>query len=422
MFDQFGPNANQFLQVLLTIGLTLMLGIEREEKRAADHGYIIGGVRTFPLIGLLGYAIGLLSPVSPTPIVIGFAALAAFGVVSYRHKLKTADKGATTEMSALIAYMVGALVARQYLWVAVSVAVASVMLLQAKVPLRHFAVELPAEEVRTFVKFLLLAGVILPVLPNQSFTPFHLNPFKTWLIVVAVSGISYASYILQQLVHSRQSVLLAALLGGAYSSTVTTVALAKQSKEHPDVPLYAGATLLASGVMYVRLMILLAIFNAHLGAVLAPRLLMLALAGGAVGYVLASTRGRPLGAPAPSTPADVHRNPLDLTTALIFAGLFLGISVVTELAASHLGNTGVYTLAGIMGLTDIDPFILGLTQSAGQTTPVVVAAAAVIIAAASNNVLKGLYAVVFGDRRTGLASLAALVGLALVSLAALVRL
>jgi uncharacterized membrane protein (DUF4010 family) len=395
--------ASQLLQIALTVGLAFLLGITREEKAVADGTRLVGGVRTFPLVALIGYTLSALFPDSPVALSAGLIAIAAFLVASYVHKLREDQHGATTEISMLVAYMVGALVARQMLQLAAAVAIIAVLLLQLKAELESLAVRLPRQEVTTFGKFLLLAAVVLPVLPNQAYTQFHINPFHVWLVVVAVSGISYAGYLLQRLVKSRQSVLLTAVLGGAYSSTVTTVVLAKQSRGHENTRLYAGAILMASGAMYVRLAILLWIFNSALGWALGPRMLGLWAATTLVGYLTAALSTRS-SAPAAAT-ENGSRNPLEVTTALIFAGLFVGIAAVTQLVARTLGAAAVYALAAVMGTVDIDPFILGLTQSAGAATPLHMACVAILIATASNNLMKGVYAFIFGDRRTGLLAL-----------------
>ena len=254
---------------------------------------------------------------------------------------------------------------------------------------------IPAQEILTFTKFLLLAGVILPILPNEQFGKFHINPFKTWLVVVAVSAISYGSYVLQKLTKQRGGVVLAALLGGAYSSTVTTVVMARRSAQEQHPNLFAGCILIASGVMYLRLAALLAIFNRQLMSLL----LFLFRAGrSAVGVGWLWTRRAD--ADAGAVPREFEpKNPLDLLTAFLFAVLFLAMLIATQLAVTYLGKAGVNTLAAIMGVTDVDPFIMGMTQAAGTLTPVKVAAAAVLIAAASNNVVKGIYAYSFGDKR-----------------------
>src|SRR5208282_6485040 len=129
-----------------------------------------------------------------------------------------------------------------------------------KTALESFSKRVPSDEILTFTKFLLLAAVVLPIVPNRTYGTFGFNPFKAWLVVVAVSAISYGSYLLQVWTKGRGGVLVAALLGGAYSSTLTTVVLAKRAREQSCPHLYSGATLVASGVMYMRLLALLGIF------------------------------------------------------------------------------------------------------------------------------------------------------------------
>ena len=290
---------------------------------------------------------------------------------------------------------------------------ASLILLDLKTALEKLAASIAPHEILTFAKFLLLSGVILPVLPNQQFGPFHINPFKTWLVVVAISAISYGSYVLQKLTKGQGGIVLAALLGGAYSSTVTTVVLAKRAARERHPHLFSGSILIASGVLYLRLAILLALFNRQLLLLLwAPFLVLAALAAGG-GWLW--TRRNDNGAQTIERESE-PKNPLELTTALLFALLFLVMLVATQLAVTYLGQAGVNTLAVIMGVTDVDPFIMGLTQAAGALTPVNVAAGAILIAAASNNVVKGIYARSMADRKTGRQSLAFLVGLAIAGL------
>jgi len=148
-------------------------------------------------------------------------------------------------MSGLTTFLVGALVCYGHLWIATALSVASLLLLDLKAALEKLAVRIAPDEILTFAKFMLLTGVILPVLPNQEFSQFHINPSKTWLVVVAVSTISYGSYVVQKVTKQRGGVVLAALLGGAYSSTVTTVVIARRAARERHAHLFAGGILIA---------------------------------------------------------------------------------------------------------------------------------------------------------------------------------
>jgi uncharacterized membrane protein (DUF4010 family) len=212
-------------------------------------------------------------------------------------------------------------------------------------------------------------------------------------------------------------VMLAALLGGAYSSTVTTVALSRRAAREQRPHLFAGATLVASGVMYLRLTLLVSLFNTSLAMMLALPFALLGVAAIGGGWLWSRL-------PDASSEAIKRefepRNPLDLRVACLFALLFLVMLVATHLAVVYLGKAGVYTLGVIMGVTDVDPFIMGMTQSAGTLTGLSVAASGIVIAAASNNVAKGIYAYVLCDGRTAIQSMGLLIALAVLGLTPLV--
>lgn len=405
---------SEAVKIVLVLFLSFLIGLEREEHKASAKYYGFGGVRTFPLIGLIGYSVALLSGTQLVPLTLGFLVVGSFLLLSYWHKLSTSEvAGVTSEMSGLATFLVGALIFYGHFWIATALSVASLLLLELKGGLEKLATRIPPEEIFTFAKFLLLTGVILPILPRQEFSQFHINPFKTWLVVVAVSAISYGSYVVQRLTKEHGGVVLIAFLGGAYSSTLTTVVMARRAAREHRPHLFSGGILIASGVMYLRLIALIAIFNLSLVAVLAPAFLVLAAAAITTGW-LWSRRAEPDG-------SEIKRefepkNPLELTTAFFFAALFLVVLVATQLAVTHLGKAGVNTLAAIMGVADVDPFIMGMTQAAGTLTALKVAAAAVLIAAASNNLIKGIYAYRLADRKTGIQALGFLAGLALLGL------
>jgi len=409
-----GNNLIQFVpkdaaQIVLVLFLSFLIGLEREEQKVTSEQYRFGGVRTFPLLGLLGYALSLLSAGNLVLPAAGFAVVGAFLWQSYRHKLEgVALAGMTTELSGLVTYVVGALVWSEKYWVAVTLTVLGVALLELKTALESLAKRMPGDDILTFAKFLLLTAVILPIVPNRTFGTFGFNPFRTWLVVVAVSAISYGSYLLQLWAEGRGGVLLAALLGGAYSSTLTTLVLAKRAREQSRPHLYAGSILTASGVMYLRLLALLLIFNRQLLERLWEPFLLLAAVALLGGWLwmhlldhgaISEERLRP-------------KNPLELGAAFLFAALFVGMLFITRLALLYLGRPGLFALAAIMGVSDVDPFILSLANSTASLTPVTLAGDAIIIAASSNNLIKGIYAYGFADRRTGLQGFALLTVLA----------
>jgi uncharacterized membrane protein (DUF4010 family) len=337
-------------------------------------------------------------------VAVGFLGVAAFLLVSYKYKLeRTGTPGVTTEVSGLVIYIVGALVSRGEFWIATTIAIIALLLLELKGMLENLSRRAPADEILSFTKFLLLTAVILPVVPDRTLGPFAFNPFKAWLIVVAASAISYGSYILQKFAR-HGGLLLSAILGGAYSSTVVTVVLAKRARDENAPGAYAGAILIASSTMYLRILILVALFNR---ALLRELTLPFALLGGAslLGGWLWSRM------PAAGTASEKElqtKNPLALSTAFLFALLFTVLLIATHYAIQYFGSGGMYGLASLSGLVDVTPFILGLTQSAGGQISQGLAAAGILVAASSNNFVKGIYAYGFAGRQAGVQSLALL--------------
>jgi len=397
------------VKILLTLFLCFLIGLEREERRVSGQQYRFGGVRTFPLIGLIGYAMGLLSGEQLLPLTVGFAVIGAFLWLSYQHKLESYNEaGVTTEMSGLVTYVIGALVSRDQLWISTTLAVLSILLLELKEFLESLSTKIPATEILTFTKFLLLTFVILPIVPDRDYGPFGVNPFKAWLIVVAISGVSYGSYLLEKAAKGKGGVRLAALLGGAYSSTFTTFVMARHAREAKAPHCYSGAILLASGVMYFRFLALIAFFNAELVRRLLLPFLILGAIGVAGGWAWSSL---PEGGEKGTDAAYITKNPLELASAFSLAVLFVAMLVAMNFALVHLGRGGIYGLAVLSGLAPVDPFIMGLTQTAGKLTSLDLAAAGVVVAAASNNFAKALIAEVLADSKTGRQSLILLLGL-----------
>jgi len=397
----------------VTLGLSLLIGFEREEKRPDDPAGFFGGIRTFPMIGLAGFILVEVFD-SPMPYAVGLLVLGMLLAVSHWYSIQEGDRGLTTEFAALLTFGLGAAASREMYWLALAAGIVAVILLHEKTRLEGLAVRIPSEELRTLLRFLVLTAVILPAVPNHAFTPFNINPFKIWLVVVAVSGVSYASYLLQQRLGER-ALLLSGILGGVYSSTVTTVVLSRQSKTGCHAATgYAGAIIAASGMMYLRLWVLVVLFAPALGSQLTVLFWCLGLGTVILGAVLTRLGKKDCDNGDEKTPPT---NPLELSSAFTFAGIFLIVLVATRMVAERFGGTGVLILAAIMGAADVDPFILGLTQQGGTTVPLETAALAVVLAAATNNLMKGIYSVIFGSKTTGRITLISLSSLGIISLA-----
>src|SRR5258705_2549479 len=330
------------VKFLLTLFLCSLIGLEREERRAAGQRYSLGGVRTFPLIGLIGYAWALLSEGQFFPLTGGFAVIGSFLWLTYRHKLDSYNEaGVTTEMSGLVTYVVGALVSRDQLWIATTLAVLSILLLELKEFLESLTTKIPATEIFTFTKLLLVTFVLLPIVPDRDYGPFGVNPFKALLIVGAISGVSYGSYLLEKAAKGKGGVRLAALLGGAYSSTFTTFVIARRSREAKTPHCYSGAILVASGVMYFRFLALIAIFNTELMRRLLFPFLILGVIGVAGGWAWSNL---PDGDGKGAEAGYLSKNPLELTSAFSLAVVVVVVVVAMIFAPGPLGPGGSYGL------------------------------------------------------------------------------
>ena len=381
------------IQIGLVLALSFLVGMEREQNiRLRAELPTLGGIRTFPLLGLLGYLLAH----NTWAFVAGLLVVGALLVIQYRGKMLGERYGLTTEFSALVVYALGFFILQKQYWVATTIAVVSALLLQLKKPLETLALKISTDELLTFSQFVMLSAVILPLVPNATYTQYELNPFRTWLIVVAVSGVSYFSYIMQRWRGEKQGLMLSGVLGGIYSSTVTTVALAKQSRGSGlPARMCAAAIISATGMMYFRIIALVWLFAPELGRFLLKPFSLLALICLAVSLGLNVTlRGHSEGA--------VERpsiNPLQLINAILFAIVFVVITVITRLAIRQFGQAGLFVIAGIMGPTDIDPFVMSMTQH--MTISLKNASMAIGIAVASNNIFKGMYAWYLAGSRVG---------------------
>ncbi len=396
--------------------LGYLAGLEyREYLLERDRSFRFGTARTYAFIALLGYVLVYLDP-EYRLYLGGMLALVAWTSLFYLQKLRQGQLGILGLLIALMAYTFGPVSRELPLWFLVLEFVSIVFVLNARPLTVRLTETIERTELVTLAKFLLLAAVILPLMPDAPVIPYlPTTPFRIWVAVVAISAISYVGYILQRYVFPHRGYLLTGLLGGLYSSTATTLVLARKTRESPAAADSLNlAIVAATGMMYLRLLLLVVLLNPRfLGPTLAP---FLVLGLGSIGYALVRVRRKD--SLRPPGPEATSRNPLELGTAFLFAVLFLLMLALSKSVLRHFGSLGLQVLSFIVGFTDIDPYVLSLLKGDYPSAGLGILAAAIVIAAGSNNLLKALYTAVAGDRRHNRSAIAGLVLLGLLTLAA----
>ncbi len=374
------------LRFLVALGLGFLVGLERESARIEFKRLVFGGVRTFPILSMYGFACAWVYQQGvPMMLPAGIISISILAALSYVEKMKTGRFGVTSELSALLTFVVGAVALLADVRIAMAIGVINTLLLSSKATLESYVERLDKSEFLATLKFLLVTFIIFPALPDRSFTDYQINPARVWRIVIMVSSVGFAGYFLVKHFGGRVGLWLAGLMGGVVSSTAVSVATGRMAQARPERADGAlQATLLASSVMYLRILALVAVVNGALVPVLVWKLSVLAL----IGVLLAvwPRRGRD------STGVDeppALSNPFEIRSALIFAALFMALTMVTGIVRARFGNAGLFTLAGVVGIVDVDPFILSVAQHPEGGRALVVQA--MLVAMMANTVMKGIY-------------------------------
>ncbi len=384
----------------LALAMAVFVGLAFEGVYKREPSAPPGGIRTFPLLTLLGALLYLIGMPSLAPFLVGLVAVSIwlYGHVRAQYQRQGSRPTLVVPAVNLLTYAFGPVALTQPSWVLVAAAVAAVLFVESRSALHRLAQRVSSDEVYTLGKFLILVGIILPLVPDHpvvSWTP--ITPLQVWLALVAVSSLSYLSYLLQRYVPSSGA-LTPSVLGGAYSSTATTVVLARAQREAAtERPELTVGMVVATAIMYVRIDIVVALFNRPLALLLLPPSMALFALTGAIAGVLWWRRPQSGTSTAGKLPV---ANPLQLLAAVTFAALFVAVALASSWVRTSFGRPGVFGLAAISGVTDIDPFVLNLAQGSVAGMSLGSLAAAILIAASSNNVLKALYAVSFGTVRT----------------------
>jgi uncharacterized membrane protein (DUF4010 family) len=376
------------LRFITALALGLLIGLERESSKNFSKSLILGGVRTFPIISMFGFGCVWLFQLGATFMLpAGIISVTILAAISYLAKIKTDRFGATSEISALLMFVTGALALLADIWIAMAMGIINTMLLSEKSQLENYVEKLNRTEFIAVLKFLLITLIILPVLPNQNYTAYDLNPSKIWWIVILVSSIGFVGYMLSKYLGDKIGLWLSGLIGGIISSTAVCVANGRLAKNNPDMAGSAlSSSIVACSVMYVRIGILIFILNPVIAQAIWWKLLILCI----VGFGISLTDKLPAKTAKPVS-QDIHglKNPFELKPALLFAVLFVLLSVITQLVKNYTGTNGILTLSTVVGLSDIDPFILSIIHSYNIDMHLI--ASAIIIAMMSNTIIKGIY-------------------------------
>lgn len=348
--------APAIVNLAIAIGLGLLVGLQRESSRSAQNA----GLRTFALTTALGAVSAMLVPVLGGWIAaVAFGGTAALVAISYvQSRRDNGDSGMTTEVALLLMFATGAVIVALDRPTAVVLGGLVAVLLHAKSRFQWIMRRLGEDDVRAIMKFALLALVILPTLPNTEFGPWNvINLREIWLLVVLIVGINLAGYIVYRFFGANTGTLLGGLLGGLISSTATTVSYSRQSKQTPDAaPHAAVAIMIANAVVLVRVAIEIgAVGPAVLRAAAVP--LVILFAASLLLSLLAWLRAGDVTGESPE-----HENPTRLQPALVFAGLYALVLLLVEWVRSEAGMAGLYTVAAVAGLTDVDAITLSTAR------------------------------------------------------------
>lgn len=388
-----------YYQFIVALLIGILMGLEREHSHSHQDGELFAGVRTFALLALIGGVAAMITDQlgSAWIFVSIMLLLGGLTTAAYFISASKGQMGITTEVSALVAFLVGGLCYWDRVQVAVAIAVAVTTLLSLKLEMRAFVQRLTKEDIYATLKFAIIAVIVLPVLPDQplGLPPFDvLNLYKIWLMVVFISGISFLGYLLSKLVGAERGIGLTGLLGGLVSSTAVTLSFSQRSQTEPDLARpFALAIIGAWTMMFGRVLVEVAALNIALLEIVWIPLVASAASGLAYGLYLY------FGQRSSEASEMEFTNPFTLGPAVQFGLLYAVILLVSSVAQTTLGDTGVYLSSVVAGTADVDAITLSMAELAGVDSEVSLgtAALAIVLAITSNVVVKGGIVLISGS-------------------------
>jgi len=389
------------LSLLIALAVGLLIGTERGwHSRDAETGTRVAGIRTYGLIGLLGGIIALVSRQIGESI-IGFTVVALAVVLSTAYVVgfrRDRDAGITSLIAGLLTYAFGALAVLGFEVAAGIGAVVTVMVLGFKPILHRWVKSLSTEELLAGLKLLLISVVLLPILPDRGFGPWQaLNPYEIWWMVVLISVLSFVGYFAVKAAGASRGLLFAALFGGLASSTAVTLHFSRLGRTEAGMEtLLATGILLACGTMFPRVLVITSVVNPDLlQPLILPMTAMAICTYGPAFFYWTNLSSSPRTAGTPL------KNPLELYWALRFGALLALIMLLAAGLKAELGDTGIYWLAGVSGIADVDAIVLSVSHMSSGQLSLSVTVIAVVIASAANSVFKGVLATSIAGRALG---------------------
>lgn len=380
------------LGILISLAIGLILGLEREyDKIKGDVGY--AGIRTFPIVTILGFVMGNLSETFTLWfLIVGLGAFILFmGIGQLSKNRIESHAGMTTNLALIATFLLGIMVSQGLYRDSVATAVIVVTLLSLKTTFRSIIQNITHQELFAFIKFAIIALLILPFLPNKDYGAGGLlNPFEIGSIVVIVSFLNFFGYFLVKFVGSRKGILLTSILGGIISSTAVAWNYAAKSKENPELSHeYSAGIIIASAIMFPRLVLLAAIFNpAVIGQLAFPAtLLTLICLVPAIFFIRKNKNIDPNAEQQAPTEIDMG-NPLNMTNALSFTAIYIVILYAVYYGNEFFGDSGLYYSGIIAGLADTTAITISMAKFSLIGEQLNLAAMVIIAATLSNTLVK----------------------------------
>ncbi len=378
----------------ISLLLGLVVGLQRQHVQSP-----LGGIRTFPLVTVFGTVCALLAGTYGGWVVgIGLVGVVATAIVG---KITNPDRGddhtgLTTAVAMPLMYAVGAYLVNGDWSIAVAVGGTVAILLEMKLQLHGIVARLGDADIKAIMQFVLISFIILPVLPNQTYGWYDvLNPREIWWMVVLVVAMSLGGYIVWKFFGQHTGTVLGGILGGTISSTATAVSFARRSRLAPSSVRAASTVLMISTtVSFVRVAIEMAVVGHVVMLKAIVPLAVLILSG--LFLCLFEWFGSRKEAEAVSQ----QTNPAELKSALVFGTLYAIILFAVAATKVHFERTGLFVVAALSGLTDMDAITLSTSRmvSAGRLTADM-GWKVIISAVMANLIFKAALVAMLGDRK-----------------------